>query len=159
MTQTDHTSALDAPAPTPLSDPPAPAPAPAPHRHQVHVRWSDQDILGHVNNAKYVQYLQEAMSSWHLERPDVGVLVAKTVSVEYRELMIYETGRETYVDAWVAEIGNRSVRLIFHVRDERALYAVAEAVFVAVDPATAGSRPLTPVERAHLSRHLIARPE
>ena len=30
------------------------------HRYACPIRWADLDLLGHVNNVRYVDYLQEA---------------------------------------------------------------------------------------------------
>lgn len=46
--------------------------APAPKqlaRIPMSVRWRDMDAMGHVNNAKYVSYLEEARVRWMLGVP------------------------------------------------------------------------------------------
>ena len=43
-----------------MSDPDSVQPAPASHTIRLRVRHSDVDILGHVNNAVYLLYAQEA---------------------------------------------------------------------------------------------------
>src|SRR5690606_33457177 len=35
-------------------------------RVPISVRWRDMDAMGHVNNAKYVSYLEEARVRWML---------------------------------------------------------------------------------------------
>ncbi len=32
----------------------------APHTHHVQMRFSDADLLGHVNNARFLTYLEDA---------------------------------------------------------------------------------------------------
>ena len=34
------------------------------HVAQIPVRWGDMDSYGHVNNTRYIQYLEEARVSW-----------------------------------------------------------------------------------------------
>ena len=34
------------------------------HTIQLQVRWGDMDIFGHVNNANYFRYLEQARISW-----------------------------------------------------------------------------------------------
>ena len=48
--------------------PPRPAPwADAAWREDVHVRFSDVDLLGHVNNVRYLDYVQEATTNLLLD--------------------------------------------------------------------------------------------
>ena len=57
--------------------------------YAVHVRFSDVDVYGHVNNVKYFEYLQEARIRWMaavtrgLEVPPIHIVVAQT-DVDYR---------------------------------------------------------------------------
>ncbi|MGH8770338.1 MAG: acyl-CoA thioesterase, partial [Burkholderiales bacterium] len=38
----------------------------------IEVRWGDMDALGHVNNAVYLRYLEQARISWMTQlRPDI----------------------------------------------------------------------------------------
>jgi acyl-CoA thioester hydrolase len=34
------------------------------YTHKAFVRWDDLDAFGHVNNAKYLTYAQEARFDW-----------------------------------------------------------------------------------------------
>ena len=34
------------------------------YTHKAFVRWDDLDAFGHVNNAKYLTYAQEARFEW-----------------------------------------------------------------------------------------------
>ena len=53
---------------------------PTPHkilaRVPISVRWRDMDSMGHVNNAKYISYLEEARVRWMLGVPGVSMTVA-----------------------------------------------------------------------------------
>ena len=44
--------------------PPAEAVKKLIHTIQLQVRWGDMDIFGHVNNANYFRYLEQARISW-----------------------------------------------------------------------------------------------
>ena len=48
-------------------------PPPEGFRHGVpiQVRWADLDAMGHVNNAKYLTYLEQAVSYTHLTLPTI----------------------------------------------------------------------------------------
>ena len=40
--------------------------------HRIEVRWADMDALGHVNNAKYFRYMEQARIAWMTQvRPAV----------------------------------------------------------------------------------------
>ena len=34
-----------------------------PFRHEVQTRWKDMDVFGHVNNANYLTYIEDARIS------------------------------------------------------------------------------------------------
>ena len=42
-------------------------------RVSISVRWRDMDSMGHVNNAKYISYLEEARVRWMLTVPEVSM--------------------------------------------------------------------------------------
>ena len=65
------------------------------------IRWDDIDAFGHVNNAKYLTYIQEARFLW---APIVEMVVARA-EVDYIA-PIYEGGRFYDVNLWVEAIGN-----------------------------------------------------
>ena len=73
-------------APTKPTTPPAPVTpptaAPSPRvliRVPLAVRWRDLDAFNHVNNSKYLSYLEEARLQWMLTMPGQGLdaLVAR----------------------------------------------------------------------------------
>ena len=60
-------------------------------RIPISVRWRDMDSMGHVNNAKYISYLEEARVRWMLGVDGVSmtdriapVVAAVTASDAYR---------------------------------------------------------------------------
>ncbi|KLL96589.1 4-hydroxybenzoyl-CoA thioesterase [Rhodococcus sp. IITR03] len=57
------------------------------HRHYrcpIEVRWGDSDRLGHVNNAKVVEYLQEGRIKFFLsELPSRDAVVVRKMDVEF----------------------------------------------------------------------------
>ena len=88
------------------------APArPEPYECDLPVRWSDQDVNGHVNNARVVTLLEElriaAYLDWTDSTPDAGhPRVVRTLSVDYRHPVHHctpLTGR-----LWVSRLGRSS---------------------------------------------------
>jgi len=126
------------------------------YQGKAHVRWDDIDAFGHINNAKYLTYIQEARFefTW-LSRIREGKqaylvdMVVARAEVDYIE-PIYDAGFDAQVDIWVSRIGNSSFDLLYEIKSEKGLHAKAKTVQVAVDMETKKSRPLTEEERAFL---------
>lgn len=126
------------------------------HEKRIEIRWRDQDAYGHVNNAVYLTYLEEARDEWLELTLGSGEglwdYVVARVAIDFRRELTQED------DAVVARceldrIGTSSVRTretLVTVGGE--LSAEAEAVLVARDRASGASRPLTETERAAFER-------
>jgi acyl-CoA thioester hydrolase len=88
------------------------------------MRWADLDMLGHVNNVVYADYLQEArvdMLRVHARSPRTdglaeGVLVASH-QVTYLEPLLFDH-QPVYVDVWVTEIRAASFTLAYEIYRE-----------------------------------------
>jgi acyl-CoA thioester hydrolase len=122
----------------------------------LELRWSDQDLMGHVNNARAVTLAEEARIRFqvHVEGLDpvaeseaVGGRVVARQVIEYHRPAHYGIPLEMRVG--VLRIGNKSFTLRHQgVQDERPVFTV-DAVMVVVTP-DGSSRPLTDAERAGL---------
>ena len=122
------------------------------YTNQQFVRWDDIDAFGHVNNAKYLTYIQEARFLWS---PLVEMVVAKA-EVDYL-VPIYVGGRFYDITLWVEQIGNSSFTLGYEViGDNGVVHAKVKTVQVAVSMETKKSRPLTDSEREFLKQYLKA---
>ena len=122
------------------------------HTNQQFVRWDDIDAFGHVNNAKYLTYIQEARFLWS---PLLEMVVAKA-EVDYL-VPIYVGGRFYDITLWVEQIGNSSFTLGYEViGDNGVVHAKVKTVQVAVSMETKKSRPLTEPEREFLKQYLKA---
>jgi acyl-CoA thioester hydrolase len=122
------------------------------YTNQQFVRWDDIDAFGHVNNAKYLTYIQEARFLWS---PLLEMVVAKA-EVDYL-VPIYEGGRFYDITLWVEQIGNSSFTLGYEViGDNGVVHAKVKTVQVAVSMETKKSRPLTDPEREFLKQYLKA---
>ena len=116
------------------------------------IRWDDIDAFGHVNNAKYLTYIQEARFLWS---PLLEMVVA-TAEVDYL-VPIYVGGRFYDITLWVEQIGNSSFTLGYDViGDNGVVHAKVKTVQVAVSMETKKSRPLTDSEREFLKQYLKA---
>jgi acyl-CoA thioester hydrolase len=115
-----------------------------------YVRWDDIDALGHVNNAKYLTYIQEARFLWS---PIIEMVVARA-EVDFVEA-IYEGGRFYDVNLWIESIGNSSFTMAYEVvGDNGVVHAKVKTVQVVVNMETMKSRPLKDSEREFLNQYL-----
>jgi len=132
-----------------------------PHVYDCHVRFSDVDVYGHVNNVKYFEYYQEARIAFILaldeplldpsaESP-MRQVVAR-IDVDYKRPILFRP--EPYaVETWVNRIGTSSYDLGCRITGGKAddtVYSTAEVRLVAFDVSTQRSRPLTDAERHRL---------
>jgi acyl-CoA thioester hydrolase len=123
------------------------------------VRWGDLDAQGHVNNAAYVDYLQEARVHFLLGGPpvtqrllDSGVLVVSH-QVEYLRPIGFG-GRSLEIAVWVDEIGGSRFWIGYDVFDGDDLAARARTALVPFDLERGVLRRLTDDEREILTGHL-----
>jgi len=127
------------------------------------VRWDDIDALGHVNNAKYLTYIQEARFQWSYyqfvsqgQEATLAEMVVAKAEVDFL-VPIYEGGAFYNVNLWVESIGNSSFVMGYEVvGDDGVVHAKVKTVQVAYSMATKKSRPLSEIEREFLNRFLKA---
>lgn len=126
------------------------------HEKRIEIRWRDVDAYGHVNNAVYLTYLEEARDEWLQtvlgsdDQPWEFVL--GRIAIDYRSQLTLDDDAIT-VRCRLASTGASSLRTreeIFAAGGR--LAAEAEAVVVARDLKRGRSRPLTDAERAALER-------
>lgn len=115
----------------------------------LEIRWRDVDALGHVNNAVYLTYLEELLTSWL--RPAIGDdWVNARIELDWRRELRLVDG-QVIAKGELLRVGSSSLtaRISFE-RPDGVVAAEGAAVVVAWDPAARRSRPLTPEEIARL---------
>ncbi|MGN5239634.1 MULTISPECIES: thioesterase family protein [unclassified Rhodococcus (in: high G+C Gram-positive bacteria)] len=127
-----------------------------PYRAQIEVRWADSDRLGHVNNTKVVEYMQEGrikfLQSGELRR---GAIAVRKMDVEFLRPIKDESGPLT-IEIIALHVGNTSYTLRHTVLDRNGgVCARGDAVLVGFDQATERPRPITDGEREVLARHRV----
>jgi acyl-CoA thioester hydrolase len=130
------------------------------HTAKVHVRWDDLDAFGHINNAKYLTYVQEARAdfTW-FSRQSVGKsplladMVVARAEVDYIE-PIYDGGMDVECQIWITRIGNASFEMEYEIIHKGVIRARVKTTQVAVSVETKRSRPLSDEEREFLSEYL-----
>ena len=114
-----------------------------------YVRWGDLDAFGHVNNATYLIYAQEARYTWSKM---IEMVVARA-EVDF-VAPIYEGDIYIDVEIWVNKIGNSSFGLTYEMKNGDELLARVKTVQVTVSMDTKKSRPLKDSEREFLTKYL-----
>jgi acyl-CoA thioester hydrolase len=130
------------------------------HEIRFGIRWRDMDAYGHVNNAVYLNYLEECRDAWAQSVlggvADTWDFVLAHVGIDYRSQLTQEDG-EVVVRCRLDSFGRSSVRTREEIlKTDGTLSAEAKSVIVPRSPHTPTSRPLTEQERAILQRELDA---
>jgi acyl-CoA thioester hydrolase len=116
------------------------------HRYDCHVRFSDVDVYGHVNNVKYFEYYQESrlaflMSLGRAEGEQGFSLVVARLDVDYKRPILFRP--EPYlVESRVSRIGTSSFDVSSEIRDGDVLLSRALATMVTFDQEAQKARPL-----------------
>jgi acyl-CoA thioester hydrolase len=117
------------------------------HRHEVEVRLSDTDAMGHVNNARYLTYVEIARVAYYEQvtgnplpigahGAEEGMILAE-IRMTYRSPAFY--GETVTVETRVERIGRSSFAMIHRITAPESRYgparliAVADSVLVAYD--------------------------
>ena len=118
-------------------------------QNKQYVRWGDLDAFGHVNNATYLIYAQEARFAWS----KMLEMVVARAEVDF--IAPIYTG-DIYIDVeiWVNKIGTSSFGVTYEMKNGDELLAVVKTVQVTVSMDTKKSRPINDAEREFLDKHL-----
>jgi acyl-CoA thioester hydrolase len=129
--------------------PAPPAPPPGVYRQQRRVSWSDLDPAGHVNNARYLNFLEDCAigdarsRGWPIARMlgEGGfAIVARRYRIEYQQPAHLDD--ELEVATWISDVRRASAVRHYTVRraEDGELLARARALWAWVDPVS--GRPL-----------------
>ena len=122
----------------------------------IRVMWGDMDALGHVNNAIYARWLEQARISYFervglLGQGSVGPILARQ-SIDFRRPVTYPD--EVRVEVTVAAFGTSSFTLCYrgHSRAQGGPPAFeGESVIVVFDYAAGMKTPLSDEMRRRIS--------
>jgi acyl-CoA thioester hydrolase len=126
-------------------------------RLSVPLRWGDLDAQGHVNNARFIDYLQEARTDFLLESPAAGLIEAGLIivqhQIEYRSPLSYSE-TPLIVDVQVIQVGSARFALAYQLHQAERLVATARTVLCSYDLAAQTPRRLEPAQRQWLRDQL-----
>jgi acyl-CoA thioester hydrolase len=118
-------------------------------QNKQYVRWGDLDAFGHVNNATYLVYAQEARYAWS----KMLEMVVARAEVDF-VAPIYAGDFYLDIEIWVDKIGNSSFGLTYEMKNGDELVARVKTVQVTVSMDTKKSRPINDAEREFLTQYL-----
>ena len=100
--------------------------------HGETVRFRDVDAMGHVNNAVFLTYLEEARIAYLLPfGADVSNMILARVEIDFRAPL--RSGDRLEIGVRPAGLGTKSFKLEYEVRSGNALAAEAKTVLVSFD--------------------------
>ena len=117
-------------------------------RTPLAVRWRDLDAFNHVNNSKYLSFLEEARLGWMMGLPgqglddDVAPVVA-AASLNYRRPIAWPA--QVVIELFVERVGNTSVTIghrILDAGDPAVLYCDGNVVMVWIGRDSGRAAPL-----------------
>ena len=117
-----------------------------PYRHVERVRFNDCDPMGHVNNAAYSTYLEQARIAV-LGALDPFILAR--VEIDFRAEL--RAGEEVEVRTRCARVGTKSFELEHVLSTDGRVVAEAKSVLVGYDYRAAKSVPLSDDLRRRLA--------
>ena len=120
-----------------------------PHTYECPLRWADLDLLGHVNNVTYLDYVTEAREALFAGTPAGRASVLRHQVAFVKPLVFHR--QPVRVDTWVTAIGDDEVALAHEVYDAPADDASARSVYLRAT--TVLSHRLTDAERAIAERN------
>jgi acyl-CoA thioester hydrolase len=130
------------------------------HRTEIAVRYGDIDMLRHVNNAKYLTYLEQArvqyaidVLQWDGNWDTLNMILAR-VEVDFcKPIFIHD---HIAIYSRVSRLGNKSfdMEYVFIRNNDLAdITGEAKAVLVAYDTVNQRSHPLPEVMRIRIIEH------
>jgi acyl-CoA thioester hydrolase len=122
--------------------------------HRERVRFRDVDVLGHVNNAVYLTYIESARVAFllHLgtatELGELGIIVAR-IEIDFRAPLAF--GEEVEVGVRASRFGTKSFDLEYELRAGERVVAQAMSVCVGYDYRSGETVPIPDTWRERLA--------
>jgi acyl-CoA thioester hydrolase len=117
--------------------------------HPIEVRYGDLDPQGHVNNARYLTYIEQARIAYVRELglwdgksfQDIGIILAEA-HVSYKAAILW--GQSIRVGVRISRLGNKSFDWSYSIEDSetRIIHATAATIQVAYDYHTTETIPI-----------------
>ncbi|MBA3718482.1 MAG: acyl-CoA thioesterase, partial [Actinobacteria bacterium] len=103
-----------------------------PFVHRETVRFRDVDVLGHVNNAVYLTYLEQARVAFLSPHDaDWTQMILARCEIDFRAQVA--VGEVVEIALWPTRVGNKSFALSYELKVNDRIVAEAKTVLVAFD--------------------------
>ncbi|TCK16959.1 acyl-CoA thioester hydrolase [Thiogranum longum] len=122
------------------------------HRAQYVMRWGDMDAFGHLNNAKYFTYFEQARVDWLVSLETTHDLVLANVSCTFVRPLKFPALIE--VELYGANPGNSSMDSFYCLQDTNensTIYAIGHGTIVWYDHKKGCPIPIPSVVRKALN--------
>jgi acyl-CoA thioester hydrolase len=125
------------------------------YEKEMEVRFRDLDMMGHLNNAVYATYLEQARVEYIedvVEQPlmEIGAVVAD-LHLDFERPI--DWGDEVVVAVRADELGTSSIPLEYEIRVDGDVAATAETLMVTFDPEAGEPRPIPDAWRERIQAH------
>lgn len=130
------------------------------HIYSCPLRWSDMDAFGHVNNAVFLRYLEEARIDFMFRlapgdgSPSFsgGSVVARH-EIDYVRPLVHRHSPVT-IESWVTKIGAASLTISYEIKDPEQVYVRASTIVVPFNLEAQRPRRITAEEKAVLLTYM-----
>jgi acyl-CoA thioester hydrolase len=131
-------------------------------RYDVALRWSDMDVYGHVNNARFLTLFEEARVALFIlgareqglgSSFEDGIVIARH-EVDYLRPVDY--GHSVRIEMWVSGLRAAAFTVNYEMYDGDALASRARSICVPYNLERGHPRRLTEAERDFLKPYLAA---
>jgi acyl-CoA thioester hydrolase len=124
----------------------------------INPRFCETDALGHINNAVYLNWCEEArIPIFKIFTPDLDIkkwrLIIARNDISYKSPAYF--GKSIVINTWVGRLGNSSIILEHEVVQEQVVVAHCQSTLVHFDYQLNKSRPIPEAERQSLSFYLL----
>ena len=102
-------------------------------QHEISTRWKDLDAFGHVNNAVFLSYIEDArilfFKRWNINYNERSLIVA-SVKIDY--LRQVEHPSQLIIGQRISRIGKTSFDIHSVIFDKKTLEQVCESTIISV---------------------------
>ena len=123
---------------------------------RIHVRFSDLDVLGHVNNSIYLSYFEVARVHYFAELlgkdwdwTNNGVILVKNEVEYHKPILLHD---EAYAHIFLDHVGEKSFTLAYEIKVGETLHTTGKSVLVCFDASKHATIPINPVMKEALNQ-------
>jgi len=129
------------------------------HKINLNIRYMDIDSMHHVNNARYLNFLEEARIDYSqnvmggLENINQLSIVVARIEIDYMKPIFF--GEKVIVHNRIVKVGQKSIHfesIIEVIGEQHKVAARAIQILVAIDPATGKSTKITDKVRKKIEK-------